>query len=64
MDMALVEQQLNSTFLKNRVFVGNGSSFAAEEPGWFRITFAYPLPILEEGLARIITSLKDGPKLI
>ncbi|KAH6687216.1 pyridoxal phosphate-dependent transferase, partial [Plectosphaerella plurivora] len=50
---AVVEEELNAKLLARRVFVADGSTFAAEEPGWFRITFAYDRGILEEGLRRI-----------
>lgn len=51
---AAVEEELNTKLLARRVFVAKGSTFAAEEPGWFRIVFAYDRDILEEGLRRII----------
>lgn len=57
---AKVEDGLNSRLLSRKVFLGNGSTFAAEEPGWFRITFAYDRAILEEGLRRINEVLGEG----
>ncbi|KAH7354370.1 pyridoxal phosphate-dependent transferase [Plectosphaerella cucumerina] len=51
---AAVEDELNTKLLDRRVFVVKGSICAAEEPGWFRIVFAYDRAILEEGLRRII----------
>lgn len=53
------ETKLNQLFLKHKVFVAAGSQFDAEEPGWFRLTFAYPRGWLEEGLRRIEKALDD-----
>jgi aspartate/methionine/tyrosine aminotransferase len=41
-----------------RVWLAMGRSFDAEEPGWFRITFATPKDELETGMTRLIDLLR------
>jgi 1-aminocyclopropane-1-carboxylate synthase len=56
---AAVEEELNTKLLARKGFIAQGSTFAAEEPGWFRIVFAYDRHNLEEGLRRIIEVIED-----
>ena len=44
---------------RHGVAISSGLSYHFQEPGWFRICYAVPRPILEEGLARIDRSLKS-----
>lgn len=45
---------------KRGVNIGDGQSFLAEGSiGWFRITFSYPLSMLELGLWRLEGTLKS-----
>lgn len=57
-----VEGDLGKTvmqaLLDNKVFLADGTSFGSEKPGWFRIVFSQELPYLEEGLRRIIATVK------
>lgn len=40
--------------LANKVFLGNGTDFGSEKPGWFRMVFAHPIPYLAEAIRRIL----------
>jgi DNA-binding transcriptional MocR family regulator len=39
------------------VLIGSGDDYAAEQPGWFRLTFALPEQVLLEALRRIEEAL-------
>ncbi len=59
-DPDTAEKSFNELFLKHKVFVTPGSQYGSEEPGWFRLTFAHPQPVLREGLRRILRALEDN----
>lgn len=48
------ERLLNGLLLERKVFLVTGEDFGSEEPGWFRLTFAYPESWIAEGLRRIL----------
>ena len=54
-----VEADITRAFLKAKVFVAPGSSFGAEQPGWFRLVFSVEKQALEEGLRRILWALNQ-----
>ncbi|KAJ5107102.1 hypothetical protein N7456_003777 [Penicillium angulare] len=41
-----------------KVYIAAGYAYASEERGWFRLVFAHPRPVLEEGLQRIAQALE------
>lgn len=43
---------------KERVYIATGDIYAAEEPGWFRMVFAHPQNVLEEGLNRMLRAIQ------
>jgi 1-aminocyclopropane-1-carboxylate synthase len=45
--------------LKSKVYVAHGTDYGSENPGWFRLVFAHPLPWLEEAMARIIGAIYE-----
>ncbi|GAB7323857.1 hypothetical protein MBLNU13_g07294t1 [Cladosporium sp. NU13] len=47
-----VEAEITRAFLEAKVFVAPGSSFGAEQSGWFRLLISVAKPVLEEGLRR------------
>lgn len=51
------EAEIVDICLQNGVMIAPGSSYRAEEYGWFRITFTCPKAPLQEGLHRFWTSL-------
>jgi hypothetical protein len=53
------ELALNWRFAKAGVWVGMGASFAAEQPGWIRITFASPREEVEMGIKRTFRVLDE-----
>lgn len=52
-----VEAEITQGLLEAKVFVAPGSSFGAEQPGWFRLVFSVSRPVLEEGLSRVLAAL-------
>ncbi|KAL2803026.1 pyridoxal phosphate-dependent transferase [Aspergillus granulosus] len=44
--------------LDNKVYVAHGTAYGSENPGWFRMVFAHPLPWLEEAILRIIRAIQ------
>ncbi|KAL4733741.1 pyridoxal phosphate-dependent transferase [Aspergillus similis] len=43
--------------LDNKVYVAHGTAYGSENPGWFRLVFAHPLPWLEEAMRRICRAM-------
>ena len=52
-----VDAEITRAFLEAKVFVAPGSSFGAEEKGWFRLVFSVERQALEEGLNRVLVAL-------
>ncbi len=38
-----------------RINISPGQIFKAEEPGWFRVCYAHPTPVIEEACRRLRT---------
>jgi aspartate/methionine/tyrosine aminotransferase len=53
------ELALNWRFAKAGVWVGMGASFAADQPGWIRITFASPREEVKIGMKRMFQVLDE-----
>lgn len=49
---------------KERVYIATGAIYASEEPGWFRMVFAHPQNVLEEGLNRMLRAIQSRQCLI
>lgn len=57
-----VTAEVTALLLKNKVFLGTGSLFGAEQPGIFRLTFSHPRPFLVEALKRIVKAIGEDLK--
>jgi aspartate/methionine/tyrosine aminotransferase len=55
---AHAEDRVMQLLLERKVFVAPGSSFGAEDSGWFRLVFSVDKVTLMEGLSRIVDVLK------
>jgi bifunctional pyridoxal-dependent enzyme with beta-cystathionase and maltose regulon repressor activities len=44
--------------MENKVFLVLGDAVGAEQPGWFRLVFAQPPELVEEGVKRIAQALQ------
>ena len=44
--------------LDNKVYVAHGTAYGSENPGWFRLVFAHPIPWLMEAMARIVCAIQ------
>lgn len=53
------EKDIADMCVRNGVQISPGSTFTAEEYGWFRITFTVLRNVLEEGLRRLSKSLEE-----
>ncbi|KAE8423675.1 pyridoxal phosphate-dependent transferase [Aspergillus pseudocaelatus] len=42
---------------KEKVYITSGTTYASEEPGWFRVVLAHPKEVLDEGLRRILRAV-------
>ncbi|KAE8381470.1 pyridoxal phosphate-dependent transferase [Aspergillus bertholletiae] len=40
-----------------KLYITSGSTYASEQTGWFRIAFAHPKHVLDEGLKRLIQAI-------
>lgn len=53
----VLENRLQETLLKHRIFLALGADFGGDVPGWFRIVFAHEKEYLKLGLSRMIEAL-------
>lgn len=44
--------------MREKVFLGSGSYFGAEAPGWFRFVFTHPREYVEEALRRVLRAIE------
>lgn len=58
-DRTTTDQDILAKFRKERVYIAAGTIYAAEEAGWFRMVFAHPQNVLEEGLNRMIRAIQS-----
>jgi 1-aminocyclopropane-1-carboxylate synthase len=54
----VAEGMLLKKMMDCKVFLTNGGGQHAEQPGYFRLIFSQPEPILKEGLKRLLKALK------
>jgi bifunctional pyridoxal-dependent enzyme with beta-cystathionase and maltose regulon repressor activities len=52
-----MSKEITAKLMAQKVFCAAGESYGTEKPGWFRIIFTQPRPVLEEGLNRIAKAL-------
>ncbi|KAK6511610.1 hypothetical protein TWF481_000525 [Arthrobotrys musiformis] len=52
------DMELDQRLIKGGVHLAAGLGYQAERPGWFRITFSQPRPLLLKGLAKMMKLLK------
>jgi bifunctional pyridoxal-dependent enzyme with beta-cystathionase and maltose regulon repressor activities len=52
------DQEILSRLRNEKVYIAIGTAYASEEAGWFRLVFAHPANVLEEGLNRMLRALK------
>lgn len=53
-----ITEEIMARLVAHKVFLASGEEFGSELPGWFRIVFSQPRPLLEEGLRRIVAALE------
>ena len=58
-DDSIKDDDILRRLREQMVYITSGEGYQSEQPGWFRIVFAHPKPTLDEGLRRIIRTLKN-----
>ncbi|KAJ5279493.1 hypothetical protein N7478_004865 [Penicillium angulare] len=56
-DPNTTDDEVSAKLRKFKVYMAAGYAYASEERGWFRMVFAHPRPVLEEGLQRVAQAL-------
>lgn len=54
----MTDDALLSRLRQEGVYMTSGSTYACEEPGWFRVVMAHPRHVLQEGLRRMMLALR------
>ncbi|KAL2809108.1 pyridoxal phosphate-dependent transferase [Aspergillus granulosus] len=57
-DPKMTDEVILSRMRLEKVYLTSGSTYASEEPGWFRVVMAHPRHVLEEGLNRMLRALR------
>lgn len=57
-DRTATDQEILMKLRKERVYIASGTIYASEETGWFRMVFAHPQHVLEEGLNRMLRAIR------
>lgn len=58
-DRAATDKDILDRLQREKVYIAPGSVYAAEERGWFRMVFAHPPEVLEEGLNRMLRAIQS-----
>ncbi|KAJ5816978.1 aspartate aminotransferase [Penicillium robsamsonii] len=58
-DRAATDKDILARLRKEKVYIAVGTAYAAEEVGWFRMVFAHPRNVLEEGLNRMLRAIQS-----
>jgi bifunctional pyridoxal-dependent enzyme with beta-cystathionase and maltose regulon repressor activities len=58
-DRAATDKEITAKLRKEKVYIAAGTAYAAEEAGWFRMVFAHPRNVLEEGLNRMLRAIQS-----
>lgn len=56
-DRKATDDEILAKLRDQKVYIAAGYAYASEESGWFRMVFAHPRDILEEGLKRMLQAL-------
>jgi bifunctional pyridoxal-dependent enzyme with beta-cystathionase and maltose regulon repressor activities len=56
-DTKATDDEILAKLRDQRVYIAAGYAYASEESGWFRMVFAHPRDVLEEGLKRMLQAL-------
>jgi bifunctional pyridoxal-dependent enzyme with beta-cystathionase and maltose regulon repressor activities len=56
---ATTDKDILARLRKEKVYIAPGTAYAAEEEGWFRMVFAHPRNVLEQGLNRMLRALQS-----
>ncbi|OJJ03415.1 hypothetical protein ASPVEDRAFT_63137 [Aspergillus versicolor CBS 583.65] len=51
------DEVILQTLRREKLYITSGSTYASEQAGWFRIVFAHPKHVLDEGLKRLIRAI-------
>jgi len=54
----LSDDEILTRLRAKKVYIAAGSAYASEETGWFRMVFAHPTNVLEEGFRRMVETLE------
>jgi bifunctional pyridoxal-dependent enzyme with beta-cystathionase and maltose regulon repressor activities len=58
-DPATTDKEILAKLRKEKVYIAIGTAYAAEEVEWFRMVFAHPQNVLEEGLNRMLRAIQS-----
>ncbi|CRG86154.1 putative inactive 1-aminocyclopropane-1-carboxylate synthase-like protein 2 [Talaromyces islandicus] len=53
----MTDEVILQTLRREKLYITSGSTYASEQTGWFRIVFAHPKHVLDEGLKRLIHAI-------
>ncbi|CAG8058383.1 unnamed protein product [Penicillium olsonii] len=53
----ITDHEVVERLRKEKVYIATGAVYASEETGWFRMVFAHPKDVLEEGLNRLLRAI-------
>ncbi|KAF7593592.1 hypothetical protein BBP40_011212 [Aspergillus hancockii] len=56
-DESIKDADILGALQKQKVYIAAGYAYASEGAGWFRMVFAHPTNVLEEGLNRLLRAL-------
>ncbi|CAI7624278.1 unnamed protein product [Penicillium pancosmium] len=56
-DRKATDDEILAKLRNQKVYIAAGYAYASEESGWFRMVFAHPRDVLEEGLKRMLQAL-------
>ncbi|KAI9933168.1 hypothetical protein MW887_007639 [Aspergillus wentii] len=57
-DRTTTDADILARLRREKVYIAPGSVYGAEESGWFRMVFAHPRSVLEEGLRRMVKAVE------
>ncbi|OAL54267.1 1-aminocyclopropane-1-carboxylate synthase [Pyrenochaeta sp. DS3sAY3a] len=63
-DKTLTDHDISAILRTKKVYITAGSGYRTEHPGWFRVVIAHSMPVLDEGLNRIVQALLPRPVAI
>lgn len=56
-DQQTTDDDILGKLHEHKVYIAAGYAYASEESGWFRMVFAHPTEVLQEGLRRMVQAL-------